>query len=108
MLFGHVVLLVHVSLQRCEDIPLLKKPLAALALKVVQLVVWGAVLVSTSGGTLRGDSKIFQFLTKDNNSLFGEQRILLGENWVVERVHVLLLQLEEAIWLVLCTIEVLS
>ena len=49
MLFCHVVLLVYISLQRCEDIPLLKKPLAALALKVVKVVVGCAILVGTSG-----------------------------------------------------------
>jgi len=108
VLFCHVVLLVHVSLQRCENIPLLKKPLTALAFKVVQVVVRGAVLVGASSGALRRNSEIFQLLTEDNYSLFGEQGVLLGKNGVVERVDVLLLQLEETIWLVLCAIEVLS
>ena len=108
MLFCHIVLFVHISLQRCENIPLLKKPVAAFALKVVQLVVRGAVLVGASRGAFRRDSEIFQFLTEDNNSLFGEQGVLLGENGVVERIDVLLLQLEEAILLVLGAIKVLS
>jgi hypothetical protein len=72
MLFRHIVLLVHISLQRCENIPLLEKPLAALALKVVQVVVWGAVLVGASGGAGWRNSEIFQLLTEDNYGLFGE------------------------------------
>jgi hypothetical protein len=77
MLLGHIVLLVHVPLQRSEDArPLLEGP-PALPLELAELVVCqtrGDVRPREGAG--RGDAKVLELLAEDDNRLLGQQGVL--------------------------------
>lgn len=90
MLFRQVVFLVHVPLKRGKDLFPVKQRLSTIPFELPQRVVccagldarlWPvrplAICANLTIGSGRGDGKVLELLTKYNDSLFGQQRILL-------------------------------
>lgn len=78
MLFGDIVFLVNVALQRSEDIPLLHDVLSASAFHVEKRLVGIAMFVGGGVTAPWGYSEIFEFFSKYNDGLFAEKWILRG------------------------------
>lgn len=76
MLLGEVVLLVHVALQRGEDVPLVEEVIAALPLEVEQRVVRDTARVGSLLAFLRRDGEILELLAEDDDRLLGQERVL--------------------------------
>lgn len=79
MLLRDVVLLVHIPLQRREDVALLHEVLTALALDGEQALVRDAVRVGRGVGPRLGrDGEVLQLLAQHDDSLLGQERVLRG------------------------------
>jgi hypothetical protein len=76
MLLGHIVLLVHIPLERSENITPLEEVAATLALEVDEGVVRDAGGVGASVGALGRNREVLEFLTENNDGLLGEERVL--------------------------------
>ena len=78
MLLREVVLLVHVPLQRREDIALVQEVLPAVALEVQQRVIRNPTDVRRLLPSLGRNREILELFTEHDNRLLGQERILGG------------------------------
>lgn len=76
MLLREVILLVHVALQRGEDVPFVEKVITALPLKVEQRVVRDATRIRCLLALLWRDGEVLKLLAEDDDRLLGQERIL--------------------------------
>ena len=100
MLLREVVLLVHVPLQRGEDVALVEEVLAAAALELEQRVVGDAPHVRRLLPALGRDREVLELLAEHDDRLLRQQRVLRRGGAKVERrraaLEQLLLRGEEA------------
>lgn len=78
VLFGNVVLLVDVALQRSEDVSFLHDVLTASTFHVEEGLVGIALFIGSCVAVLWGDGEIFQFFSKYDNGLFAQEWVLRG------------------------------
>ena len=76
MLLGNIVFLVHVPLQRGEDILFIHEVIARSPFNVRQWLVRQPILVSRSVCFFGWDGKVLELLSKYNNGLLREKRVL--------------------------------
>lgn len=69
MLFGDVILLVDVPLERSKDVTLMKKMVSALSLQLEERLIRDPVSVGSGLSIFRGYGEILQLLTEDDNRL---------------------------------------
>ena len=85
MLLRDVVLLVHVPLERCEDIALVQQKVAAFALQLEQRFVRDTVGIGRRLTVLRRNREVFQLFSENDDRLFREQGVLRLGRTVVGR-----------------------
>lgn len=76
MLLREVILLVHVALQRGEDVPFVEEVITALPLKVEQRVVRDATRIRCLLALLWRDGEVLELLAEDDDRLLGQEWIL--------------------------------
>lgn len=78
VLLGDIIFLVHIALQRSEDVSFLHDIVSASTFYVEKGLVGDAVFVSGCATAPWGYSEIFEFFSKYDDGLFAEKRVLRG------------------------------
>ena len=76
MLFRNIVLLVHIALQRCEYVALVKQILPTTPFQLQQALVGNPVRVCGSAAVFRRDGEILKLFTENNDGLFRKKWVL--------------------------------
>ena len=77
MLLSHVIFLVDIALQRCENAPLFEKVFATIALETQHAFVGNSMCIRGSINPLWGNRKVLQLFPQDDDGLLREERILV-------------------------------
>lgn len=77
MLLCHVVLLVDIPLERSKDVLFVHQPLATPSLHVDHGLVGDACFVRRGIALFGRNAKVFQFLAENDDSLLGDEGILV-------------------------------
>lgn len=70
MLLRHIILLIHIPLQRSENIPLAHQILPALPLHVQKMFICDPGCVCSNLAIFWGNGKVFQLLAENYDGLF--------------------------------------
>lgn len=76
MLLSNIVLLIHIPLQCCENIPLAHKIIPRPPLNLCQRLSREPILLNLCRAILRWNREILKFLSKNDNCLLGYQWVL--------------------------------
>lgn len=108
MLLGHVVFLVDIALEGGEYVALFEELEPTLSFEIEETFVRYSVFIYlyVLGG--RRNGKVFELLAKNDDSLLGEEWILLYEHWISLCIDPLLLCMERGIALVRSAIKELA